>query len=309
MAAEIEIAGRRAEARGNAVGILLLLAATFLFTVSDMFAKGLAARLPPPEVAWLRYLVFGTLAVAGLLVTRRARAALRTATPGLQALRGMFACGSALSFLFALHLMPLAAATATYFISPVLITVASVLILGERVSWQRWLGCGIGFFGVMVVVQPGTAAFQWAALLPMASALFWAGAAITTRRVAADPPLATMAWTAWVGAGIMALLMPAVWQTPAWPDVPEILAMGASGTLGHGLIVAAYNRADLSVLAPFTYAQILWAALLGLAAFGTVPEPATLAGGAIICLGGLFVARHERQRARAAATSALGETP
>lgn len=277
-------------------GILIQLSAVALFSVSDAMAKKLGESLPPVEIAWLRYLVFVTLMALPLLRPGGARL-LRSRAPGLQVLRAVGVVGSAILFILALQRLPLAEATAINFVSPVFITALSVLVLGEVVGWRRWSALAVGLCGALVVIRPGTEAVQTAALLPIASSACWAVAAVVTRRIAGlDAPETTLIWTSGVGFVLLTLLPFGV-VMPTWPQLLLGLAIGAVSSVAQALVVLAYRAAPASVLAPFSYAQLVTSGLLGLVVFGALPDGWTLLGAGIIVASGLYTAHRERVRA------------
>lgn len=292
---------RAARAQVPLRGIALMIASTLFFACGDVLAKALASSLPAAEIVFLRY---ATLAVLLLpFVLRSAgRAELRSQRPGLQVLRGLGMVGSALCFTLGLPFLPVADATAIYFISPIVITALAMLFLGEKVGWRRWTASLIGLLGVLIVMRPGTGAFQAAALLPLLGATCWAGAAIATRVMSGtDRPITTLAYSAIVGLAVLAALVPFSWVTPTWLELGLAIAMGVLSSVGHGLVVLAYRETSASVVAPFSYGQLIWAAALGFAAFGALPDRFTVAGAVIIAASGLYTAYRERVRAAGSA--------
>jgi drug/metabolite transporter (DMT)-like permease len=278
-------------------GIALVVASTLFFALGDVAAKGLTGHLPALEVAWIRYAFFSMLVIPAALALR-GRAAFSVARPGLQAVRGTATALSAVLFMVALSHLLVAEATAINFVSPIFITALSIPLLGEKVGKRRWAAALVGFGGVMLVVQPGAGSFQAAAFWPVASALVWAVAAVTTRMMSGDHPASTLAWSAVVGMGLLTLAVPSVWVAPSWSDVGIGAVMGLSSTLGHLLLVLGFRKASASVLAPFSYVQLLFAAALGFLAFGSVPGYWTVVGGCVIAASGLYTAHRERVRAK-----------
>lgn len=279
-------------------GIPLFLLAISLFSVSDALAKLLGETLPGPMIAWLRYLVFLLLAVLPLL--RRGGLSLAVSRqPGLQLLRGAGVAGSAILFILALQVLPLAEATAINFVSPFFVTALSVLVLAERVGWRRWSALAVGLAGMLVILRPGGGVFGWEALLPVCSSAAWAAAVVVTRRMAGvDPTATTILWTAGTGFLLMTLLLPFGF---AWPTPREAglgLLIGLVSTAAQWLVVVAYRLAPASVLAPFSYVQLLYSALFGLLLFGALPDRWTLTGAAVIVASGLYTAHRERVRMR-----------
>lgn len=281
-------------------GIGLIVLSTVFFAATDVVAKMLAADLPAAEVAWIRYVVF-VLLVVPLAVAMRGRHAFATARPGLQILRGIGMVGSSFFFVLGLRYLPVADATATNFVAPIFITALSVLFLGEKVGIRRWIATAVGLAGVAVVVRPGPDILQSAGLLPALAALVWAGAAIATRMMAGtDRPETTLVYSAVSGFVVLGVAMPFVWVAPTQHQVELAIVVGVGSTIGHGILVLAYRHASASLLAPFSYTQLIWASAFGFMAFGALPTAYTVVGGTIIAASGLYIAHREHVRARAA---------
>jgi drug/metabolite transporter (DMT)-like permease len=277
-------------------GIALMIAALAFFSCSDAASKLMTATLPAVEVAWLRFCVF-TLLMLGVAAFAGGREALRSRRPGLQALRALGVMGSSVLFIMGLAFLPMAEATAINFISPILITALAVLFLREQVGWRRWTAALVGLLGVLIVIRPGTGAFQMAALLPLLAAASWAGTAIVTRLMSGtDQPTTTLTYSALVGLGVLTVMMPFVWVTPTRTEVGLALVMGLLSTAGHGLVVLGYRHASASVVAPFSYVQLIWAGALGFLVFGSLPDQFTFLGASIIVASGLYTAYRERVR-------------
>jgi drug/metabolite transporter (DMT)-like permease len=220
---------------------------------------------------------------------------LRSKRPGLQILRGLGMLGSALIFMTGLVFLPVADATAIFFIVPILITGFAVIFLKETVGWRRWLAAVAGFVGVVIIIRPGTGAFQLASLLPVLAAFAWASAATITRFMSgSDGPLTTLAYSAIVGVVVLSLAAPFVVVVPSTSDLGWAIAMGLLSTGGHGLVVLAFREASASLLAPYTYGQIVWAGALGLLVFGTFPDGLTIFGALIIAGSGIYTSYRER---------------
>jgi drug/metabolite transporter (DMT)-like permease len=277
-------------------GILFLIASTIVFSIADVITKQLASTLPPPEVAWMRYVTFA-LVVVPIVLVKGGPALLRSRRPGLQVVRGFGMVGSSLLFILSLPHLPLADATAIFFVSPILIMALSVIVLGESVGWRRWSAAALGFIGVMIVVRPGTGAFQFAALLPMIGASSWAVGAVVTRKIGGDHAFTTLAYSSLVGTLVLSALMPFNWVTPDAAEIGLGLCMGVLFAIGHWLIVLAYRHGNASLIAPFSYVQLIWAGSLGYLVFGSIPDAWTITGAGIIALSGLYTAYRERRRA------------
>lgn len=278
-------------------GTLLMVGSTVFFSISDVITKVLAGSLPPVEVAWLRYATF-TLMVIPVLMINGGGSLLRSHRPGLQVLRGLGMVGSSIFFTAGLPYLAVADATAIYFISPILIMSLSVLFLSETVGWRRWSAAFVGLVGVVIVIRPGTSAFEAAALLPLLGATSWAAAAVFTRKMSGgDHPLTTLVYSAFVGFAVLTLALPFAWTTPSRQEIALGLCIGILSTAGHWLVILAYRYANASAIAPYSYVQLLWATVLGYLTFGSLPDVWTALGASVIAASGLYTAYRERVRA------------
>jgi drug/metabolite transporter (DMT)-like permease len=277
-------------------GIALILASTVFLGASDVTAKYLSATLPSIEIAWIRFLVFA-LIMSPAMVPGSPLYALRSQRPGLQAMRGVALLGSSLFFISGLRFLPIAEASATGFVAPLFVTALSIVFLGETVGVRRWLATAVGLIGVLIILRPGTGAFHPAAFFPIVSALAWACTLIMTRMMSGrDHAITTMTYSSIVGVCILSALVPFVWVTPSWHDILFGVFIGLASTAGQWIVVLAFRYADASVLAPFSYTQLLWVSILGFVIFGEVPDVWTVTGAVFIVGSGLYTAHRERVR-------------
>jgi drug/metabolite transporter (DMT)-like permease len=277
-------------------GIALILASTVFLGTSDVTAKYLSATLPSIEIAWLRFLVFAMIMVPAML-SGSPLYALRSERPGMQLMRGVALLMSSLLFITGLRFLPIAEASATGFVSPLFVTALSIFFLGESVGMRRWLATAVGLIGVLIILRPGSSAFHPAALFPLVSALAWAVTLIMTRMLSGrERAITTMTYSSIAGVCILSALVPLVWVAPSWHDVAFGIFIGVASTAGQWIVVLAFRYADASVLAPFSYTQLLWVSILGFLVFGEVPDIWTITGAAFIVASGLYTAHRERVR-------------
>lgn len=280
-------------------GIVLSLLSTTVFAASDTIAKVLTESLPVIEITWIRYMIF--VIFAGGLAHSAGVHALWPRSPTLQVVRGLCVAGSAVLFVFGVSSMQIAQASTISFISPLMITVLSIPVLGEVVGLRRWAATAAGLLGVVIVARPGTGGFQPAALFGVASSACWALALVITRKMATtERSTTTLAWTAGVGAVVLTALLPFVFVPPSVPHLLLALVVGVLSSAGQWLVVLAHRWAPASVLAPFSYSQLIWATISGWLVFNNLPDEWTLVGAAIIIASGLYTAHRERVRARGA---------
>ena len=277
-------------------GIVLILASTVFLGMSDVTAKYLSATLPSIEIAWIRFLVFA-LIMSPAMLPGSPLYSLQSQRPGLQMLRGAALLGSSLFFISGLRFLPIAEASATGFVSPLFVTALSIVFLGESVGVRRWIATAVGLIGVLIILRPGTGAFHPAAFFPIVSALAWACTLVMTRMLSGrEHALTTMTYSSITGACIMCALVPFVWVAPSWHDVLFGIFIGIASTAGQWIVVLAFRYADASVLAPFSYTQLLWVSILGFVIFGELPDIWTVVGAVFIVGSGLYTAHRERIR-------------
>ena len=289
---------RKAPARADRPfkGIALVLASTIFLGASDVTAKYLSATLPSIEIAWIRFLVFA-LIMTPAMMPGSPLFALQTNRLGLQLMRGLAILGSSLFFISGLRFLPIAEASATGFVAPLLVTALSIVFLGEKVGMRRWIATGVGLIGVLIILRPGTGAFHLAAFFPVISAACWAGTLILTRMMSGrEAVVTTMAYSSLTGLAILTAMVPFVWVTPSWTAIALGIFIGVASTAGQWIVVLAYRYGDASVLAPFSYSQLLWVSILGFFIFGEVPSIWTVVGAAFIVASGLYIAHRERVR-------------
>jgi drug/metabolite transporter (DMT)-like permease len=295
---EKKSAARKAPARADRPfkGIALVLASTIFLGASDVTAKYLSATLPSIEIAWIRFLVFALIMTPAML-PGSPLFALQTNRRGLHLLRGAALLGSSLFFISGLRFLPIAEASATGFVAPLFVTALSIVFLGEKVGLRRWIATAVGLIGVLIILRPGTGAFHPAAFFPLVSALAWACTLIMTRMMSGtERAITTMTYSSIAGLLILSALVPFVWVTPSWHDILFGIFIGVASTAGQWIVVLAFRYADASVLAPFSYLQLVWVSFLGFLIFGEVPDVYTVTGAAFIVASGLYTAHRERVR-------------
>jgi len=280
-------------------GILLMVAAVGTFVLMDTVAKYLTRWYPVPLIVWARYA--SNLAVLlAFLAARGELGLLRTARPGLQFARGLLLALATLLFFTSLSVLPLADANAIGFAMPLFVAALAVPMLGERLEMARLLAILAGLAGALFIVRPGSDLFTPYALLPLGMAVCNALYQILTRKVAGlEPPLTSLVWGAIVGAVLLSVIAPFVWVSPqAVSHGVLIVVIGILASIGHFLLIRAYDYASATLLVPFTYSALVWAMLLGWLVFGDFPDGWSLVGMGIIVVSGLYLANRQRLTVR-----------
>lgn len=285
------------------LGVLLIVTMAACFAGMDTTVRWLGGRLPVLLMLAVRYGVQAGAMAVFLLASRRHGFA--TAHPRFQALRGLLLlCSSAMSFI-GLQFMPVAEFTAISMLTPVLVTLLAALLLREAVSPLRWALVLGAMAGALVVVRPGSGLYGAAVLFPLVGATAYASLQVLTRRLAAlEDPLTTHFYTGLVGAlAVLPVLlasgidMAGTLRAATAGDLALVLLLAALGTVGHLLLILAIGMAPITMLMPFTYAQIAIATLLSWAVFARLPDAWAWAGMAVITVCGATAAWLNLRRA------------
>jgi drug/metabolite transporter (DMT)-like permease len=268
-------------------GIGLMILAAACFASLDSATKLSTAGVPVLMSLWFRY-AFQAVATTAVLLPLHGTALLRTRHPRYQLLRGVLLLISSTLAFCSLRFMPLAEFTSIVLIAPLAVTLLAATTLKERVSPLRWVLVAGGFMGTLVLLRPGGEAFSWAMLLPIGLVLTNAWFQVLTSKLArTENPLTMHFYTGWVGALCASLALPFAWMLlPSWHWWALLCFMGFMGTVGHFIMILAYQRAPASTLTPYLYAQIGFAMLGGWLFFSQMPDRVSLIGIATIAVCG-----------------------
>jgi len=306
-------------------GAFAAILAMLFFSVNDSTIKFLSDSYALHQIVFVRSIigiVFGLVVIAPLT---GGIAQLRTRRLHLHLIRGSFVVFANMMFFLGLAALPLAEAVAIFFISPLIIATFSVLFLGERVGPRRWAAIVVGLIGVLVIVQPGTAAFQAASLFPLTAAFGYASLHIMTRHLGRTESATALAFYIQVTFVIAATLIglalghgqfagghgPSleflfrgwIWLSAA--DLPLLVLVGMTSALGGFFISYAYRASEAAIVAPFEYVAMPVAIVMGYLIFDELPGLTDWIGIALIIGGGLFLLWREAvqdRRERASAT-------
>lgn len=278
---------------GNLRGILWLMAAIPCFQLMNVMLRQVAVDLPPVEVMFFRN-TFGFIVLLPWLLYAGGMRALRTRRLGHNMLRATCHVGGMVLWVYALTLTPLATANALMFTSPLFVAIGAVLFMGERSHWPRWLAIAVGFAGTLVIIRPGFTAPPVGMLLVLGAALLLAGSKMLVKVITrTDTTFAAVFYLNLFMA--MVAFVPAlfVWHWPSWQHYGWFVALALVGAVAHLTLTRAITSADLSLLQPFEFVMLAWAALLGFVIFAEVPEVWVFIGGGVIVLAASMLARHE----------------
>jgi len=277
---------------------LFLLAGLCLSSL-DATGKFLVRDHPLLLVVWARY-VGQMVVVTPFAWQRLGHGFWRTANLRMQLLRSAFLLAATVAFFAALRFLPLAEASAITFLAPVVVVALSLPVLGERPTRARIVASVASFTGILIVARPGSAVLHPAVAFLLVTAVCNALYQLYTRKLRDDHPQTMLFYSALVGAIGLTLVLPLLLEETriSVPHAALFMLSGLFAGLGHGLMISAYSQAPASLLAPFTYLQILWATLFGVLFFGQHPDMVSALGMAIIVASGVLLVLWERHRTR-----------
>lgn len=279
----------------NRLGILLMIATTFVFAAQDGISRHLAGEYNVLMVVTIRYWFFAAFVIA--LSARRTgglRAVAGTEQPVLQIFRGVLLVAEICVTVWAFTLLGLVEAHAIFACYPLLIAALSGPVLGERVGWRRWAAIAVGFVGILIILRPGAGVFTPGSLVSLTAALMFALYGLITRYAARRDRAATsFFWTGVAGAVVITPLGLWFWEPMSASDWRWMGLLCLTGAFGHFLLIKVYEVAEASAVQPFAYLQLVFASAIGMAIFGESVGLPIVIGAALIVAAGLFTLRRE----------------
>lgn len=296
--------------RENLIGIVAITACNFLFLINDTCLKLASEELPLGQILTMR----GGMATLFLIPVAWVSGAFRhiRLLPNWHVVSRTFAeIMAAFLYLLALFHIPIANANAILQVVPLMITAAGAIFLGERVGWRRWTAIAIGFLGVMIVVRPGLAGFNAFGLVALASMFFTTLRDMNSRLMPLAIPALLIALVTGFFVGLsgpaVGLILGETWVMPSGRSLGLIAVAVLFLIGGYMTAVIAMRHGDISVVAPFRYAVIIWAIIVGYLVFGDVPDLPMIIGTGVIIATGIYTFYRERQAARLRAEAFAGE--
>ncbi len=304
------------QGHNNSTGILCLVVGIAVFSVQDLILKLISGDYPLHQAMVLRSL---TAIPFMLAIVWWFDGTLRTLlTKGWPAMlgRGLLNFSAYTAYYLALAALPMATTVSLYFTAPLMITILSVVMLREKVSARRWLAVLAGFSGVLIMVRPGGAMFDWAALLPIFCGFAYALSMVLARTMGTRDSAAAMAFwgniaflicatglSVWYGPGhhtgdmhpSLAFLTRG-WAMPGLRDLLLMCSCGAIAAVGLTLLTQAYRIGQNSVVAPFEFTFAFWGLMWGWLFWGDLPDALGWVGIAVIIGAGIYVLRADADR-------------
>lgn len=285
--------------RQNLAGSLWMIAAMGAFAIEDAFVKVATKTLPIGEVLIL-FGLGGMLIYIGVLRLNREPLFIPDVLSRPMLIRVVFEVTGRLFYVLAIALIPLSVATVILQATPLVVVAGAVLVFGEKVGWRRWVAIIMGFLGVIVIVQPGTAGFSELSLLAIIGMIGFAGRDLASRAAPATigtSRLGLYGFLAVVVSGVLYII---------WADTPLVIPEREAslallggimfGVVAYSCLMKAMRTGEVSAVTPFRYSRLFFGMALGLLLFDEVLTPAILIGSTLIVMSGLFITWRGKRR-------------
>lgn len=278
-------------------GIGLMLGAMAILPYLDVCAKFLGQQgVPILQIVWAR-LFFGTLLTLPFAWRLTGFRRLAPNMPVMHAARAVFLMSATGFFFLGLKFLSIADTLSIFFVQPLIVTVLSPFVLGEKVGIRRWAAVVIGFMGTLIIIRPGFQDLNPGVIFALLAGLSLAIYMLLTRKISGSAPaMVTTFYTSLMGAIIMSVAVVFVWQPVTAPQWGLFLLLATIANLGHYLIVRSYDHAEASLLAPLAYTEIIMATFAGWYFFGDFPDGWTFVGVGILIACAIYISFRERVR-------------
>ena len=279
------------------LGIALMITAMALLPFLDVIAKHLGRQgVPVLQIVWAR-LFFGTFITMPFALVLAGPRGLVPNMPVMHAVRAVFLIGATALFFAGLHYLSIADCLSIFFVQPLIVTMLSPVVLGEKVGMRRWMAVLVGFIGTLIIIRPGFQALNPGVLLALGAGLSLSIYMLLTRRISGSAPaMVTPYYTSLSGAVIMSVVMLVAWQPVAPQHWALFVALALVANAGHYFIVKAYDHAEASLLAPLAYTEMVMAVAAGWYFFGDFPDRWTFLGVGILIASAIYISVRERAR-------------
>jgi drug/metabolite transporter (DMT)-like permease len=286
-------AGARRDNVGR--GIALALAATLIFSTQDATSKLLVQSVSPFQLTMMRFWAFAAFSLFLVLRQGSLRTALRTTHPVLQVLRGVLLVVDIWMFVLSLKTVQLPEVQSITLVYPLIVTLAAIPLLGEKIGVFRFGAVVVGFFGALVIGRPGGVPLDWGALAALGSGACYALYIVLTRKVSAtDTTSTSMVYVGLVGLVLTSSIGVFFWHPLDLTTTLLIAYIMMTGVVAHGMMMVALALAPASVLQPFSYTSLPWSIVFSIVIFQHMIDPISLAGAGVIVAAGLVVMARER---------------
>lgn len=263
-------------------GLLLMTVSVGLATGTHAVIRHLGTDLPSEEVVVIRH-AFALISLSPFIWRTGVRRTLRVRRPGIILVRGLIAGANGLAWYKGLTLVPFVVATSLNFCAALFVTIGAVLFLGEKAGVRRWTAVAVGFLGALVILRPGIEVITPGALLVLLSAVL-SGASLLLMKLLTrtEAPITIVTYMYLFRIGIALVPAAFTWVHPSLEDLAWFAVIGVVSSVTNIAQAQAFKEADATLLAPVRFTRLIWATLIGLFAFGEIPDLWTCVGALVI---------------------------
>jgi drug/metabolite transporter (DMT)-like permease len=277
-------------------GIAIMVVGVALLTANDAISKYLTESHPVGQVICLRQAAT-LLVIAPYVMLVSGWGSLRVVSWPGQITRGLLFVANAALIVLGFSLLPLATVIIIMFASPIVTALFSAPLLAERVSLNRWFAILAGFTGVLVVIRPGGAGFEWALVIPVGAAIANSLRDIVTRRLSrSETSISMLMWSTLIVMTAGLVTAPFGWQPVTATAAAWFVAAGVFNATAHFLLIEALRLGEAAVIAPVRYTSLIWATLIGFFVWRELPDAWVVAGSAVIIASGIYMIRTEARK-------------
>ena len=276
------------------IGIFLIVLASAILSSKDGIVKTIVSQVTPIQIVWIQFVgVF--LVMALISMPKHGVKVFWPSSPGAQFIRGALNVGAVLAFFWALKYIPIADATAMMLFAPIVATIASPFLLGEKIGIMRVSAAVFGFFGVLVILRPGFAGDSTGYYFGFAAGIMLGLTFIANRKLGGTQPfLLNITYNALMGSLALTPLVILLWEPiPATANLMLVFIVTLS-VVGQGCMISSFKFGPAAVISPYFYTALIFAALIGYLVFGDIPDTTSWIGMALIVGSGLYIAHRER---------------
>ena len=277
------------------IGIFLIVLASAILSSKDGIVKTIVSQVTPIQIVWIQFVgVF--LVMALISMPKHGVKVFWPSSPGAQFIRGALNVGAVLAFFWALKYIPIADATAMMLFAPIVATIASPFLLGEKIGIMRVSAAVFGFVGVLVILRPGLAGDSTGYYFGFAAGIMLGLTFIANRKLGETQPfLLNITYNALMGSLALTPLVILLWEPiPATANLMLVFIVILS-VVGQGCMISSFKFGPAAVISPYFYTALIFAALIGYLVFGDIPDTTSWIGMALIVGSGLYIAHRERR--------------
>ncbi len=278
-------------------GVLLALAAYFVFCLCDSLIKSIGAGTSIFQVGFFVSLFSFIPILAYTLRHDPLSAMFKMHRPWLVAGRALSGIAAGMFAFYTFTHLPFAEAYALIFLAPVFVTILSIFFLGEQVRAWRWSAVLLGLIGVWVIVRPGFRAIEPGHITAICAAMMGATSFVFLRKLGQTERRITLIGVLQVASVLInGILMIPEFKTPDGWEIAKYVAAGLFAGLGHATLLAAARTTPANLIAPANYSQIVWAVIIGFIFFSEEPDRWTITGIVLVCLSGIMTLIRDEMR-------------